>query len=108
MILGGGGAEGESEPKIKDGVYNLHANTPATRTVEVIDLDEDPPVWLETTPMANGRVMPDSVLLPDWTVLVVGGGRYGKSGGLLAHFASVDLGGEPDKGALDPVMEPEL
>ena len=58
--------------------------------------------------MANGRVMPDTVLLPDGNVLVVGGGRFGKSGGLLAHFASVERGGEPDLGALDPVMEPEL
>jgi hypothetical protein len=108
MILGGGGAEGEPEPNIINEPHRLHANTPATRNAEIIDLGEPTPTWRVTTPMANGRVMPDSVLLPDGTVLVVGGGRYGKSGGLLAHFASVELGGEPDKGALDPVLEPEL
>ncbi len=108
MILGGGGAEGEPEPIIRGERYDLHADTPATRTAEILDLGELPPAWRETTSMSNGRVMPDSVLLPDGTVLVVGGGRFGKSGGLLAHFASVERGGEPDKGALDPVLEPEL
>lgn len=108
LILGGGGAEGEPEPVITNKAYDLHANTPATRTAEIIDLAESTPNWRATKPMANGRVMPDSVLLPDGNVLVVGGGRYGKSGGLLAHFASVDMAGEPDKGALDPVLEPEL
>jgi hypothetical protein len=52
--------------------------------------------------------MPDSILLPDGTVLVVGGGRFGRSGGLLAHFATVELDGQADKGGLDPVLEPEL
>lgn len=108
MILGGGGAEGEPEPNITNEAHDLHANTPATRNAEIIDLGADRPNWRETTPMANGRVMPDSAILPDGKVLVVGGGRYGKSGGLLAHFASVDMAGEPDKGAMDPVLEPEL
>lgn len=108
MILGGGGAEGEPEPNITNEPHELHANTPATRTAEIIDLEDPHANWRATAPMANGRVMPDSVLLPDGKVLVVGGGRYGKSGGLLAHFASVDMEGEPDKGALDPILEPEL
>jgi hypothetical protein len=111
MMLGGGGAEGKPEPEIPDEPYDLHADTPATRTVEILDFDRPAADWewrYAAQPMANGRVMPDSVLLPDGTVLVVGGGRYGKSGGLLAHFASVDREGEPDKGALDPVLEPEL
>jgi hypothetical protein len=108
MILGGGGAEGEPEPNITNEVHNLHADTPATRNAEIIDLGAETPTWRATRPMAHGRVMPDSVLLPDGRVLVVGGGRYGKSGGLLAHFASVDMAGEPDKGALDPILEPEL
>jgi hypothetical protein len=109
MILGGGGAEGEPEPNITNEAHDLHADTPATRTVEILDL-EDPASaeWRWASPMANGRVMPDSILLPDATVLVLGGGRYGKSGGLLAHFASTDRHGEPDKGALDPVLTPEL
>jgi Domain of unknown function (DUF1929) len=109
MILGGGGAEAAPEPEISGEPYNLRADTPATRTVEILDLGEREPRWRWSKQhMTNGRVMPDAVLLPDATVLVVGGGRYGKSGGLLAHFASVERGGEPDKGALDPVLEPEL
>jgi hypothetical protein len=108
MILGGGGAEGAPEPEIKDEPYDLHANTPATRTAEILDLAPDTPEWRPTASMANGRVMCDTALLPDGTVLVVGGGRYGRSGGLLAHFASVELEGMADKGALDPVLEPEL
>jgi Domain of unknown function (DUF1929) len=109
MILGGGGAEAAPEPEITGETYDLRADTPATRTVEILDLGERRPRWRWARHhMANGRVMPDTVLLPDGSVLVVGGGRYGKSGGLLAHFASVERGGEPDKGALDPVLEPEL
>jgi hypothetical protein len=109
MILGGGGAEAAPEPEIRGETYDLRADTPATRTVEILDLDERRPQWRWAKQhMANGRVMPDTVLLPDGNVLVVGGGRFGKSGGLLAHFASVERGGEPDKGALDPVLEPEL
>jgi hypothetical protein len=109
MMLGGGGAEGAPEPEIEGETYDLHADTPATRTVEILDLDDEDPAWRwARNHMANGRVMPDSVLLPDGSVLVVGGGRYGKSGGLLAHFASVEREGEPDVGALDPILEPEL
>lgn len=110
MILGGGGAEGAPEPEIEGETYDLHADTPATRTAEVLDLsqDRDQVAWRATQPMSNGRVMPDSVLLPDGTVLVIGGGRYGRSGGLLAHFATVEQGGAADKGALDPILEPEL
>lgn len=58
--------------------------------------------------MHHGRVMPDSVLLPNGRMLVVGGGRFGQSGGLLAHFTSTDTQGNPDKGATDPVIEPEM
>ena len=109
MILGGGGAEAAPEPEIRGETYDLRADTPATRTVEILDLEEQNPRWRWAMQhMANGRVMPDTVMLPDGNVLVVGGGRFGKSGGLLAHFASVERGGEPDKGALDPVLEPEL
>lgn len=52
--------------------------------------------------------MPDSVLLPNGRVLVVVGGRFGQSGGLLAHFTSTDTQGKPDKGATDPVLAPEM
>jgi hypothetical protein len=109
VILGGGGAEASPEPDLVGEDYKLHHNTPATRTVEILDLSEPEPRWRWAREhMANGHVMSDSVLLPDGTVLVVGGGRFGKSGGLLAHFASVELEGKPDKGAIDPILDPEL
>jgi hypothetical protein len=118
MILGGGGAEKEPEPpdptdeEVRpDGTkgYKLHSDTEATNTAEILDFADSSPEWRYTNePMHHGRVMPDSVLLPNGRVLVVGGGRFGQSGGLLAHFTSTDTQGKPDKGATDPVLEPEM
>jgi hypothetical protein len=117
LILGGGGAEKEPEPKDptdeetrSDGTtgYHLHSDVMATSTAEILDVDEPNPQWKLTKTMFNQRVMPDSILLPNATVLVIGGGRYGQSGGLLAHFTSTDTDGNPDKGATDPVLEPEM
>ena len=79
-------------------------DVPATNSAEILDFSQDTPEWKETMSMYNGRVMPDSILLPDAKVLVLGGGRFGQSGGLLAHFASTDTHGQPDKGATDPVF----
>jgi hypothetical protein len=112
LILGGGGLEGEGEPKSgydgKD-AEKLNSYTPATPTAEILDLGVSEPRWEETLePMHFGRVMPDSILLPTGKVLVVGGGQKGQSGGLLAHFTSTEVGGRPNKGATDPVHEPEL
>jgi len=118
LIVGGGGAEKEPEPtdptdseRRSDGTtgYNLNSYTLATNTSEILDFASDDPQWRSTREyMRNGRVMPDSVLLPNGKVLIVGGGRTGQSGGLLAHFTSTDTEGKPDKGATDPVLEPEL
>ncbi len=117
LVLGGGGAEKEPEPADptdeelrSDGTkgYKLHSDVAATNSAEILDFSEASPEWKLTTPMQNGRVMPDSILLPNGKVLVLGGGRFGQSGGLLAHFTSTDTGGNPDKGATDPVFEPEL
>jgi len=118
MILGGGGAEKEPEPEDptdeeprsdKSTGYHLHSDTPATPTAEILDFSTPNPEWRFTKQsMHYGRVMPDSVLLPNSRVLVVGGGLKGQSGGLLAHFTSTDLNGNPDKGATDPVMNPEM
>lgn len=66
-IFGGGGAD----------PGNLDTNTPATSTVEILDLGEPAPAWRFSQPMAYPRVMPDAVLLPDGTVLVVGGSAAG-------------------------------
>lgn len=118
MILGGGGAEKEPEPADPTDeemrpppqkAYDLHSDTAATNTAEILDFDTPDWQWRYTKePMRHGRVMPDSVLLPNGRVLVIGGGLKGQSGGLLAHFTSTDLQGNPDKGATDPVLEPEM
>lgn len=118
LILGGGGAEKEpddedptdQEPR-SDGStgYDLHSDTEATATAEILDFSTPNPQWRYTKrSMRHGRVMPDSLLLPNGRVLVVGGGSKGQSGGLLAHFTSTDLQGNPDKGATDPVLHPEM
>ena len=109
MILGGGGAEGKPDPVVPGECYSLDSYTPATDTAEILDFGKPNPQWqIVSERMHAGRVMPDTVLLPTGEVLVVGGGRYGQSGGLLAHFTSSDVGGRPNKGAWDPVFEPEL
>ncbi len=109
MILGGGGAEGKPDPVVPGETYELDSYKPATDTAEILDLGQPDPQWrILSERMHAGRVMPDTVLLPTGEVLVVGGGRYGQSGGLLAHFTSSDVGGRPNKGAWDPVFEPEL
>jgi hypothetical protein len=43
---------------------------------------EDPaPEWKQQPDMPNARVMPDSVLLPDGTVLYLNGAKWGVAGG---------------------------
>ena len=48
-----------------------------TATAEVIDLAEPRPRWRYVEPMHHPRKHPNAVLLPDGTVLVVGGGLRG-------------------------------
>jgi hypothetical protein len=81
LIVGGGGAE----------PHDLNVATPATNTVELLDLGEALPAWRFTASMAYPRVMPDATLLPDGTVLVTGGSATGRS----------DMG-------IDPVLPLEL
>ena len=108
MIVGGGGAEGDSDPAVPgEDQTGLTFTTPATNTVEIMDFGRPNtfewanPEWQVATPMANPRVMPDSVLLPDGRVLVVNGSSRGRSGGFMAHF------GHPI-GADMPVNEAEM
>jgi hypothetical protein len=77
ILIAGGGDPGPS---------------PATASVEILDLSEESPAWRETESMAFARVMPDGVLLPDGTVMVVGGSATGEAGG----------------GAYDAVLEVEV
>ena len=69
VIFGGGGADPDS----------LEQFTPATDTVELLDLGDPAPAWRYTMSMSSPRVLPDAVLLPDGTVLVVGGSATGRS-----------------------------
>lgn len=50
---------------------------PPTETAEIIDLSEPAPHWRSTNPMHYARQHANAVLLPDGTVLVVGGGQSG-------------------------------
>jgi Domain of unknown function (DUF1929)/Glyoxal oxidase N-terminus len=69
LLVGGGGADPQ----------DLNVTTPATNTVELLDLGEPSPAWRYTAPMTQPRVMPDAVLLPDGTVLVTSGSATGRS-----------------------------
>ncbi len=60
-----------------------------THSAEIIDLSQATPIWQGTAPMANSRMEFNAVLLPDATVMVLGG----QSGG-----------GEP----ATPVFTPEV
>jgi hypothetical protein len=50
---------------------------PPTDTAEIIDLSQPAPRWRTTNPMHYAREHANAVLLPDGTVLVVGGGQSG-------------------------------
>ncbi len=64
MVIGGGGV-----PK---GI-----RTVATETCEVLDTGASPLAWRLVASMVRPRVMPDAVLLPDATVLVMNGSSTG-------------------------------
>jgi hypothetical protein len=66
LLIGGGGV-----PPSTDAA--------ATDTCELLDVEDAPLRWQAAAQMAHPRVMPDAVLLPDGTVLVVNGSRAGWS-----------------------------
>jgi Galactose oxidase-like, Early set domain/Kelch motif len=69
------------------GVTDDSGQESGTAAAQIIDLTEDQPAWRDITPMNNPRWFPNSVLLPDGTLFVLGGGRGNNA---------------------DPVMEPEI
>ncbi|MDQ6675575.1 MAG: DUF1929 domain-containing protein [Chloroflexota bacterium] len=73
LHTGGGGA-------------GLHGDS-GIASAQIIDLTDPNPAWRDLAPMANPRWFPNSALLPDGTLFVVGGGRGNNT---------------------DPVMEPEI
>jgi hypothetical protein len=73
MTIGGGGVDREVF------YQGGHDDEPSTNTVELLDLGAADPGWHDVTPMHHPRVLCDGVLLPDGTVLVIGGSFSGKS-----------------------------
>ncbi len=63
------------------GSHQWKIDTAATNTVEVMETDSLAPQWKSAQSLEQGRVMPDSVILPDGNVLVVGGSRTGIGSG---------------------------
>ena len=68
-------------------VLNAGGGSPATADAQIIDLSQAEPAWRAIAPMHHPRWFPNSALLPDGTLFVVGGGRVYNA---------------------DPVMEPEI
>lgn len=82
LIAGGGGAD----PTV------LNVNTPGTATAEILDLSAPTLSWRTlASPMLSPRVMPDSVLLPDGTVLIAGGSASGRADHMLAPVYELEL-----------------
>jgi len=73
MAIGGGGVDREVF------YQGGHDDDPSTNTVELLELGAANPGWQYVAPMHHPRVLCDSVLLPDGSVLVIGGSSTGKS-----------------------------
>ncbi|MCI0355070.1 MAG: choice-of-anchor D domain-containing protein, partial [Acidobacteria bacterium] len=78
-------------------VMILGGADPPTATAEVIDLGAPTPTWRNVAPMSSPRQQPNSTLLPDGKVLVIGGSRG----------AGIDNSAEPALAAelWDPITE---
>ncbi|MGZ4330330.1 MAG: fibronectin type III domain-containing protein [Solirubrobacteraceae bacterium] len=55
------------------GTNTQDSNSPANATTAVIDLNAKTPTWRQTSPMLHARVYHTLTMLPDGTVLAVGG-----------------------------------
>jgi hypothetical protein len=73
MAIGGGGVDREVF------YQGGHDDDPSTDTVELLDLGIAAPGWQYVAPMHHPRVLCDSVLLPDGSIVVIGGSSTGKS-----------------------------
>jgi hypothetical protein len=70
------------------------ATAAPTNSAEIIDLAEVSPRWRPTAPMHLARQHANAVLLPDGTVLVVGGGQRGLYGRPVKQAELFDPGSE--------------
>lgn len=71
-------------------------SNPASDACLQISPDLDTPVWTQAPSLPTPRLMPDSVILPDGTVVIVNGLRQGEAGGGLQGNCA---------GASDPVFQ---
>lgn len=55
-------------------------DTEPLASAEIIDIDDADPQWVQTSPMRHARMHLNAVLLPDASVMVVGGGQKGPYG----------------------------
>ena len=63
------------------GTNTQDSNSPANATTAVIDLNAQTPTWRQTSPMLHARVYHTLTMLPDGTVLAVGGeSTWGQTG----------------------------
>lgn len=68
------------------------ANAPATDVVEQIDASDPAPAWQTLTPQNHGRSYGNTVLLPDGSMVTIGGGKgRGPFGSPYATHASGEL-----------------
>jgi hypothetical protein len=66
-------------------------DTPATATCELLDVGAAPLGWQPAAALPQPRVMPDAVLLPDGTVLVVNGSSTGVADNGVNPVLGADL-----------------
>src|SRR5262249_30439856 len=60
-------------PNYTPRVINFGGGSPATRSTEIIDLSVPSPSWVQGPDMSTGRIQMNAVLLPDGTVVALGG-----------------------------------
>ena len=116
LILGGGGAEKEPEPADPTELRRGPTVPRATNCTRMFRPPTPRRFLISERPIQNGRRrLPCTTGASCPTVSFCRTPRclwseagIGQSGGLLAHFTSVDTQGNPDKGASDPVFEPEM
>lgn len=67
-------------PGFTDHIMIIGGNSPITNTCEIIDFSQPSPQFVYTPPMNHARGHANATILPDKTVLVVGGGQSGLYG----------------------------